>query len=298
MNSRHRAFTKFAMLLSFWSFLTLGAASLVSADIVGTAVPAEQISPNGVNLGTLTMTAPTSTASGVTVSGTFVGSANFDPNDTVMWVQMITTNQPYAGQPASPASYFDPAPTDPLNTNYPGGGALQYPFYYNVPPGNAMQNVYLYTNNQIAGNSTARFSDTPSRGNTANAVWDAELSLVCWDRPLNTLEILWSGTYGFSTGNDMLTNAVRGITQLGTVNNGVFSNPAPVKFNQAALNAAGFNNNANIPANTWTIVPADCSVPSPSIVCSLLSSAVAFVIFALRQTRRGPTAHAASVLAA
>jgi hypothetical protein len=271
----------------------------------------------GVDVGTLNMTAPTNAtrASGLSVSGSFVGNNNLNPNDIVMWVQLITTNQPYGGQPASPAYYFDPAPSDPVNTNYvtlnangthtATARALQYPFYWNVAEANqtATQQSYNYTNyqtvNAVTSNRNAVFSDSPQRARTPNAVWDAELDLVCWNPTTNALGMLWSGTYGFSTGANMLTSAIRGITQNGTVNGANYSGPTPVALTAAALTAAGFNNNAAVPGNNWSITSAcNCVVPEPAVIYSLLSGAFMLIVVGLCSKPKGHIAQAPNTLAA
>ena len=101
------------------------------------------------------------------------------------------------------------------------------------------------------------------------------------------------------TGANKTTTSVTGITQLGTVNNGVYSNPAPVAFTQAALDAAGLHNNPNIPANNWTIsTTCDCAVPEPSSLFSFLCGGIVILTFARAQTSRGRTARATGLLAA
>lgn len=238
------------------------------------AITNENIEVMGEDVGTLNVATPTATASGLSITASFVG--NYPPlanGDYVMWVQLITTNSPYTGRPAN-MPYFDPSPADPSNLN-----GTNYPFYWNVPNTKPGISQYYYGNNMVAGQpfgQSTTFSDSPARPGETGVNWTAELDLVCWDPSTKAIGILWSGNYGFTI-NGMGTVAVSGVSQNGTVSGNDYSDPMAASLTAAALAA-------NFPG--WTISDPCSCLPEPAMVSSLASGAIALVGFGFCQARR------------
>ncbi len=224
------------------SALVLGLPSVVHADAVN-----HDLLVNGADIGKISVNAPTATASGLSITGSFT---EFHPplesDDITMWVQLISTNKPLNTATGANTPYFDPGEKDPT-------ADVGYPFYWNVgaQQGDATKtgatdpfNYLKFRANNGMGQPVNSFSDSPSRPGSTSVNWTAELDLVCWDPTASTeMGVLWSGNYGFNIDNTGKVTTT-GVTELA----------APAWLTQANLTAF---------FNGWTLGdPIDC-IPEP-----------------------------------